>query len=62
MVNTENVKRRINQLEEKYNGDNDTIPGAPYMTHMDFMLLDTMKYMVEVIDNLHQRIVEMEEK
>ena len=57
----DDIRYRIMQLEERYNGDNDTIPGAPYMTHMDFMLLDTIKHLVDMIDDLNKRIVELEE-
>lgn len=46
---------QIDNLKERYNADNDTMPGLPDVTWADAQLLD-------IIERLEKRIAELERK
>lgn len=59
MIDIESLEYRIGQLERRYDGDNDLIPGAPDVTWADFQLLTIIKIQTKMIMDLQRQIEEM---
>lgn len=53
------TKFDIERIEQRYNGDNDIIPGAPVVTWADNELLVIIKKLIERIDLQHEEIIEL---
>jgi len=50
------IKRDIERVERRYNAENDIIPGAPSVTWADNELLEMVKRLVIVVEDLQDQI------
>lgn len=53
------INRLLKALEDKYDPDNDTIPGAPMVTFADSCLLECIRTQQKMIDDLQTQIDEL---
>ena len=60
MIQRENIKQPIQSnlepWEARYNGDNDLIPGAPVVTASDAAMLDMIRYLLYLVEDLQSEI------
>jgi len=61
MIDTMNVNALIERVENRYNPENDTIPGAPSVTWADSQLLDIVKTLAMQVQDLQDQIREIPE-
>ncbi len=53
---------KITRLNEKYNGDNDTIPGAPEVTATDKELFDLITRLYGIVEAMADEIRNLREE
>lgn len=53
---------KITKLNERYNGDNDIIPGAPVVTSTDKELLDLITRLYGIVDAMADEIRNLREE
>ena len=59
-INTEHLKTRLERIDQRYNPEWDIIPNQPPVTWTDKELLDILNNVLQMIDVLQDRIVQLE--
>ena len=52
------VKNKIQSLENKYNAEHDIIPGGPEVTFAEMELLQVVKFLVLELEELKEKVAE----
>jgi len=55
----ERIRGTIDHLSNRYDAENDVIPGAPAVTYVDMRLLDAIGNLVHVVEGLQSQIDEL---
>lgn len=56
------IKRLISQLEDRYDADNDTMPGLPDVTWSDKELLNIIKWLLNDVIALQNKVADLEKQ
>lgn len=55
-MDTATIKRVAQQLANEYDGDHDTMPGLPLITHTDYTLIELINRLAENLEQLERAI------
>jgi hypothetical protein len=56
MINTQRIMRDIDEIERRYNGDNDIISGAPVVQWPDMKLAQITKQLIFIVNDLQKQL------
>lgn len=60
-MNTNAIRDRLNQINNRYNGDNDCSENYPTVNWTDRQLTDCIEALVAQVESLSRRISDLEE-
>lgn len=56
MSDTDRIELMIDALERRYDAENDIIKDAPAVTYADMQLIEMVKQLVKIVNNLEYQI------
>jgi hypothetical protein len=59
LINTTHTLNRARQLLSQYDGDNDTMPGLPRVTHTEFELLEMVQLLSIQLQSVQDQIIQI---
>lgn len=61
MINIWHLQSRLDSLETRYNPENDIVPGQPVVSYADIALLEVVRDLLKMVEDLQKQILELGE-